>query len=90
MMNKIVLKGSLLFTFCMIMTNDKNHIFYINIEENIYKIYDKEGIKNVSPNIIYNKIFNETYLFYKKCFEDIKLIKNLEYSPIYLKRSNRY
>lgn len=89
MMNKIVLKCSLLFTFSMIMTNEKNHNFYINKEDNIYKIYDKEGIKEVLSNIIYNKIFYEVYIFYKKGYNNIKLKKNIEYHPDIFKILNR-
>lgn len=89
MMFKIVVKGSLLFTFNMIMTNEKNHNFYVNKEDNIYKIYEKEGIKEVLLNTIYNKIFNDIYVFYKKCYNNIKIKKNIEYHPDIFKALNR-
>lgn len=83
MMLEITLKGSLLYTFDMIMINDSNHNFYINVKENTYKIYDNEDIEEVSFNIIFVKILYDIYGFYQKCCDHSKTSE--KYHPVIIK-----
>lgn len=83
MMKNIVLRCSLLYTFEMIMTNEKNHNFYINKQDSIYKIYDKDGIEDVSIKIIYLKIYKDIYDFYLKCLYEFKELNSEYHSEIY-------